>query len=395
MRIFYAQSGGVTSVINATCAGLLKKAREYNFEVLIGLDGIHSIFENKVLSSKDLTLEDIDKLAKTPGGSFGSCRYKLTKKDYPTLISFLRENSIDVFTYHGGNDSMDTCLKVSEHCREKNLPIQVIGLPKTIDNDLFGTDQCPGFASTAKYLVNSFDEALLDLQSMCRDSTKVFILETMGRHTGWLAASCGLTQYSQQSHLILTPEKKIDIKTLSEKISSHVKKTGFCAIAMSEGAHLFNTTEHSGSSDAFGHQQLGGISLHLKRYLEEKCQLKAHVAIPDYLQRSAGHMISKVDFDQAWKIGSSLLDLLAKKDLSGQMIVVERFSSSPYKWEINSVPLSKVANKERMLPESFINENFQLTEQAFEYFKPLIQGEVEQNWINGQLDYWPHRLSLI
>lgn len=363
--------------------------------MIIGLNGIHSVFEEKVLSSKDLTFQDIEKLAKTPGGSFGSCRYKITEKDYPSLLSFLKKYSIDVFTYHGGNDSMDTCLKIAQHCEKYNLPIQVVGLPKTIDNDLFGTDQCPGFASTAKYLVNSFDEAILDLQSMSRDSTKVFILETMGRHSGWLAASCGLTRYSGEAHLLLTPEKNICLQQISEMILSSVKEFGFCAIAMSEGVQLFGDKGTQGFTDAFGHKQLGGVSLGLKNYLKQEYQLKARVAIPDYLQRSAGHMMSQVDFEQAFEIGYQLLDLIEKSPMSGKMMAIKRVSNNPYQWEIHSTPLGEVANKERLVPDSFLDKKYQLTTEAREYFTPLIQGQVQQQWHKGQLDYWPHRLSLV
>lgn len=393
MRIFYAQSGGVTSVINATCAGLLKAAKINKSQVLIGLNGIHGVFDEKFIDSNELSDEDIELLSKTPGGSFGSCRYKVQPDDHPKIISFIKKYRLDAFVYHGGNDSMDTSAKIYKICKEAGLNINVIGLPKTIDNDLFGTDQCPGFGSASKYLNVSFDEASLDLTSMCRDSTKVFILETMGRHAGWLAASCGLTRYSAANHLLLVPEKSYDLDDIAEKINSHVNRSGFCTVALSEGAPLKLGQSTSSFKDSFGHTQLGGIGLGLHRWLKDELNLKSHLAISDYLQRSAGHCLSKTDYDQAFSLGSSVIELI-QSGFSGKMLTIVRTQSSPYKWEVGSINLDDVANKERLLPQDYLNDDHQLTTKAKEYFQPLICGEVEIPWSQGLPVYWEHRLSV-
>ena len=395
MRIFYAQSGGVTSVINTTCAGLLHAAKKNNIEVLVGLNGIHGVFEEKFISSYDFDSSDIELLAKTPGGSFGSCRYKVKKDDHSRILSFIKKYNIEAFVYHGGNDSMDTCHKISKLCQEEGLSCAVIGLPKTIDNDLVGTDQCPGFGSAAKYLNVSFDEASLDITSMYRDSTKVFILETMGRHSGWLAASCGLTRYSKSNHLLLTPERNHDLDNIAQTVQSYVQRYGFCSIALSEGAQLgLNSNLKTSHRDSFGHMQLGGIGFSMLTWLKEELNIKSHLAVSDYLQRSAGHCLSKVDFDQAFELGNFVVQALEQKQ-TGVMLTVVRNSSHPYKWVISSISLEKVANKERFVPKSFINSNYQLTDSGREYFFPLIQGEVEQKWENGLPVYWPHRLTII
>lgn len=393
MRFFYAQSGGVTSVINATCAGLLHRASALNCEVLVGYNGIHALFDESFLSSTTMSSSDIEQLSRTPGGSFGSCRYKIKESDYPKILSFLKKHRIDVFTYHGGNDSMDTCAKIANLCYREGLTTQVIGLPKTIDNDLVGTDQCPGFGSAAKYLATSFNEACLDLTSMSQDSTKVFILETMGRHAGWLAASCGLGKHVLDSHLLLVPERSYRLDTLAGQIRECIERRGFCAIAISEGVKIFDGEQDCRivSTDAFGHKQLGGVGLGLKRFVQEDLGLKAHVAIPDYLQRSAGHLISQTDFDQAWALGETLVDQ-AQNGLTAQMLTIKRLSNKPYEWAIGSIDLNDVANKERFLPDDYLNSQNQLTPKAKDYFLPLIEGTLAQKWSDGLPQYWPHRL---
>lgn len=395
VRIFYAQSGGVTSVINTTCAGLLHVAKQNNIEVLIGLNGIHGVFDEKFISSLSLDSEDIELLAKTPGGSFGSCRYKVTEDDHDKILSFIKNYQIDAFVYHGGNDSMDTCNKISKLCQDKGVKSAVIGLPKTIDNDLVGTDQCPGFGSSAKYLNVSFDEASLDITSMYRDSTKVFILETMGRHAGWLAASCGLTRHSQSNHMLLIPEKKYHLDDIAESIKSHIQRDNFCTIALSEGASLgLEQASDKAYKDSFGHVQLGGIGFSMLNWLKNDLNIKSHLAVSDYLQRSAGHCLSKVDFDQAFALGEYVVEAL-KQRKTGVMLTVVRHSSSPYQWTIGATALEEVANKERLVPDDFINSDHQLTNKGRQYFSPLIQGQVEQTWEDGLPLYWPHRLKVI
>ena len=392
MRIFYAQSGGVTSVINTTCAGLLKAAQKENIEVLIGLNGIHGVFDNRFISSKTLTSNDIDLLSKTPGGSFGSCRYKVQESDHDKIISFIEQHHLNAFIYHGGNDSMDTCHKISELCKDKSIECLVIGLPKTIDNDLYGTDQCPGFGSSAKYLNVSFDEASLDIASMCRDSTKVFILETMGRHAGWLAASCGLTQHSSHNHLLLIPEKSYQIDDLAQRIQDHIHRSGFCTISLSEGVKLpFSSGSENVFKDAFGHSQLGGIGFSLLKWLKDLLKIKSHLAVSDYLQRSAGHCMSKVDFEQAFSLGKNAVQAIKDKQ-NGVMLAIKRESSVPYKWSIQYTPLSNVANKERLVPDEYLTSEHKLSRQGKEYFAPLIHGEVPLEWSEGLPVYWPHRL---
>ncbi len=386
MRIFYAQSGGVTSVINTTLASLIKKAREKNDEVLIGINGIKGALEGKFFNTEYLSEEDINLIKETPGGSFGSCRYKLKEEDLPVIDNFFSANKIDAFVYHGGNDSQDTTLKISKYLSAKGRDILCLGLPKTIDNDLNGTDISPGFSSSARFLNLALRQTCLDVRSMCNDSTKVFIIETMGRHTGWLAASCGVahTPNFPGPHLLLIPEIKHDSFKIIEKIKENVKIFGFCAIAISEGYQ-----PDLSNKDSFGHGQLSNSGQKLYSLVKENLGFKTHLAIPDYLQRSFYTQASDLDKKISTQIAEKAIENL-HHGVSDKMIAIKINQYSPLIYEILTINLDDVANKEKFVPRDYLDEEgFHLSPKGRDYFEALLRQE------NGMIfpKFWPHFLN--
>ena len=392
---FYAQSGGVTAVINASACGVIETARRHRPQigkVYAGRNGIiGALREDLIDTSKDSTAA-IRGLASTPAGAFGSCRHKLkgleeNRAEYERLIEVFQAHNIGYFFYNGGGDSADTCLKVSQLSEAMGYPLQAIHIPKTIDNDLPLTDNCPGFGSVAKYIAISTREAALDVASMCETSTKVFILEVMGRHAGWIAAAGGLagTEEGDAPHIILFPEIAFDREKFLAKIKRTVKRHGFCVIVASEGTQYENGTflAESGLKDAFGHSQLGGLAPALAQMVQEELGYKYHWAVADYLQRSARHIASLTDVKQAYDLGEAAVEF-ALQGKNAIMPCIVRGGGKRYRWSIGEAPLEQVANREKKMPRSFIaRDGFGITPAAREYLAPLIEGEAYPDYRNG------------
>lgn len=398
-NIFYAQSGGVTSVINATACGVIQTAKKHPerfSNVLAGRNGILGALNEELIDTFAESEENIQKLYTTPSGAFGSCRYKLkgleeNREQYQQLINVFKAHNIDTFFYNGGGDSQDTSHKVALMSQEMGYPMTCIGLPKTVDNDLPFTDNSPGFASVAKYVATSILEASLDVASMAESSTKVFIMEVMGRHAGWIAASGGLASQTatKAPHIILFPEIVFEPERFLAKVDECVKKHGFCAIVVSEGVKDENGQflADAGRKDAFGHTQLGGVAATIASLIKDKLNLKYHYAICDYLQRAARHIASKTDVEQAYELGKAAV-LKAIEGKTGMMLTIERTNNSPYQWGIGEAPLEKVANVEKMMPRDFISEDgFHITKACLEYLSPLIEGDAPPSYVNGLPDY--------
>ena len=395
-NIFYAQSGGVTPVINATAAGVIdayNKNKKSFGKLYIGKNGILGALNEELI---DISMEDKSQLAllkQTPGGAFGSCRLKLndfkkSKKEFERIYKVFKKHNIRYFFYNGGGDSQDTTNKISKFFSERNYFIVCIGLPKTIDNDLPITDNCPGFGSVAKYIATSTLEASLDVKSMCKTSTKVFILEVMGRHAGWLAASSGVIKekIGDAPHLILLPEIKFNQILFLKKVKETTIKYGYCVIVASEGIKDGKNKflSNSGLKDSFGHAQLGGVAPVLSSIINNKLKYKVHWAVSDYLQRAARHIASKVDVNQAYALGLESIKV-AKTDINNIMLTIKNNSTKQnYKWSISSTNLDNVANVEKMLPKNFIkSNNFEITNSCKQYILNLIQGEDYPTYQNG------------
>ncbi|WP_133127997.1 6-phosphofructokinase [Legionella nagasakiensis] len=392
----YAQSGGVTAVINASACGVIQTARLHPQQigkVYAAKDGIIGALHERLI---DTSLESDDAIAKllhTPAGAFGSCRYKLKKdgEEFNRLLDVFKAHDIGYFFYNGGGDSQDTANKVAAMSSEKGFPITCIGIPKTVDNDLPFTDSCPGFGSVAKYVAISTLEAGLDVASMAASSTKVFILEVMGRHAGWIAAASGLasTQAHEPPHIILFPEVPFQEAHFLKRVDECVKEHGYCVIVVSEGIRneegLF--LSDSGLRDAFGHAQLGGVAPVIAQLIKRELNLKYHWAVADYLQRAARHIASRVDVEQAYALGKEAVKL-ALAGHNAIMPVIVREEDAPYRWSISHVALSDVANVEKKMPQAFIaDDGFSITEACRRYLRPLIQGEAYPPYISGLPDY--------
>lgn len=390
----YAQSGGVTSVINSTAAAVIEtcaKSKKIG-KVYAGKNGILGVLREDLIDTSKEAKSEIKKLIYTPGGAFGSCRYRLKdfkeqKREYQRLMEIFKKYNIGYFFYNGGGDSQDTTNKISEITSKLNIPISCIGIPKTVDNDLPYTDNSPGFGSVAKYIAVSTREAGLDVASMCETSTKVFILEVMGRHSGWIAAASGLSKERADDppHLILFPEIPFSEKDMLIKVKQSVKKFGYCVLVVSEGIRKKNGNFISDSDrkDAFGHQQLGGVAPRIASIINNSLGFKYHWAVSDYLQRSARHIASKTDLKQAYALGKAAVDLA----LSGEnavMPIIIRKKTKKYDWDIGKIALSKVANIEKQLPKRFISKDgFSITSSCKKYLLPLIQGEAYPPYKNG------------
>ena len=390
----YAQSGGVTAVINATAGALILEARKNKNigKVFAAENGILGVLREELIDTSKESLSSIESLSYRPGGVFGSCRFKLkdleiSEKEYERLIKVFKAHNIGYFFYNGGNDSADTAFKVSQIGKKLNYPIQCIAIPKTVDNDLVLTDCCPGFGSAAKYIATSTMEASLDVQSMSETSTKVFILEVMGRHAGWMAASSVLARTSNEDapHIILLPEVTFTQKDFLALVKQVVAKHGYCVVVVSEGVKNSKGKflAESDRRDAFGHSQLGGIAPFISELINNKLKIKNHWAVADYLQRSARHIASKVDLEQAEAVGSYAIKY-ALAGMNGVMPIIVRGKGPKYKWSIEAAPLSKIANLEKKLPRSFISKNgMNVTQKAIDYLMPLIQGESYPPYKNG------------
>jgi len=392
---FYAQSGGVTSVINATASALILESKKHKSKigkVFAGKNGILGALREELIDTSKESLSAIKSLREKPGGAFGSCRFKLkslneNKKEYERLVEVFKAHDIGYFFYNGGNDSADTAFKVSEISKELGYPINCIAIPKTVDNDLAVTDCCPGFGSAAKYIATSTMEASLDVASMSKTSTKVFILEVMGRHAGWMAASSALarTEKNDAPHIILLPEVTFNLNNFLSKIKKVVNQNGYCVIVASEGVknNKGKFLAETDTKDAFGHAQLGGVAPYLSSIINKKLKLKNHWAVSDYLQRSARHIASKTDLLHAEAVGIHAVKY-AIKGMNGVMPVIVRGKGKKYSWKIEPAPLSKIANVEKKLPKSFISKDgFDVTSRAIKYLQPLILGEAFPNFKDG------------
>jgi len=392
---FYAQSGGVTATINATACAVIETARKHRGKigkVYAGRDGIiGALTEDLIDTSKD-TPAAIRALRHTPGGAFGSCRYKLkgleeNRAQYERLIEVFKAHNIGYFLYNGGNDSADTSHKVSEVAQKLGYPLVCVGIPKTVDNDLAVTDCCPGFGSVAKYVATSMREAGYDVASMARTSTRVFILEVMGRHAGWITAACGLAAdaESEAPHVLLFPEIAFDQDKFLARVEDMVRRHGYCAVGVSEGLRWPDGkfVSESGLRDAFGHAQLGGVAPLVAQLVKDKLKQKYHWAVADYLQRSARHIASRTDAAQSYAVGKAAVEL-AVRGRSGVMPVIVRKSQKPYKWAIGIADLKDVANKEKVMPRDYITEDgFHITAKCRQYLEPLVQGEDYPPYKNG------------
>ena len=396
---FYAQSGGVTAVINASASGVIETARKNTAtigKVYAGLNGIIGALQEEMVDTSQESEVDISRLRHTPGGAFGSCRYKMKNfeddtREYERLIDVFKAHDIGFFFYNGGGDSADTCLKVSKISEKMGYPIQSIHIPKTIDNDLPLTDCSPGFGSVAKYVAASIKEASLDVASMSASSTKVFILEVMGRHAGWIAASGGLAsdEEGDAPHIILFPEIPFSREKFISKVETTIKEKGYCVAVASEGTQYSDGAHISGSlqRDAFGHQQLGGVAPTLASMIKQSTGYKYHWALADYLQRSARHIASKTDVEQAYAVGKRAVEL-AVEGRDSIMVTIERNKGISYSWSLGEASLARVANMEKKMPRSFITKDgFNVTQEARKYLQPLINGEDYPPYKNGLPDY--------
>ena len=388
--LLYAQSGGVTAVINATASGVITEARRRGIKVLAARNGILGALREELVDTSKETAAAIAGLASTPGGAFGSCRYKLKSLDqdrakYERLLQVLQAHDVRYFLYNGGNDSADTAWKVSQLAAEFDYPLACIGVPKTIDNDLAVTDTCPGFGSAAKYTAVSVREAALDVAAMAETSTRVFVYEAMGRHAGWLAAAAGLAGKTpdEAPQIILFPERAYDEAAFLAQVDKVVKRVGWCVVVASEGIRDADgrfVADAGGGTDAFGHTQLGGVASYLAGKVKDGLGYKVHWTVPDYLQRSARHVASKTDWEQAQAVGKAAVQY-ALKGMNSVMPVIVRSASAPYRWKIEPAPLHKVANHEKTMPAGFIRrDGYGITARARQYLEPLVRGEAPLAW---------------
>lgn len=404
--LLYAQSGGVTAVINSTASAVIQAARKRKVRVLAARNGILGALREELYDTSKLDAAQVRALAHTPGGAFGSCRFKLKSLEadaprYQRLLEVFQAHEVRWFLYNGGNDSADTALKVSQLAASSGYELTCIGVPKTVDNDLALTDCCPGFGSAAKYTAVSVLEAALDVAAMAETSTKVFVYEVMGRHAGWLAAAGGLAGRGadQAPHLILFPEVPFNEADFLAKVAACVKRVGYCVVVVSEGLHGPDgrfLAETGGSVDAFGHAQLGGVGPMIAGLVKAKLGVKVHWTVPDYLQRSARHLASKTDLEQALAVGKAAVEY-ALAGRNGVMPIIERLSSRPYRWQIVPAPLEKIANREKKMPANFIRaDGYGITAACRRYLEPLIIGEAPPPYrADGVPDYFVHRLKAI
>jgi 6-phosphofructokinase 1 len=396
--LLYAQSGGVTAVINATASAVIQAARARKVKVLAAKNGILGALREELIDTSKLSLAQVKALAHTPGGAFGSCRVKLKSLDadhakYARLLEVFRAHDVRWFLYNGGNDSADTALKLSQLAQSSGYPLVCVGVPKTVDNDLVITDCCPGFGSAAKYAAVSVLEATLDVAAMAETSTKVFVYEAMGRHAGWLAAATGLAGKTRDDapHIILFPEIVFDETKFLEQVKATVAKVGYCVVVVSEGLHRADgkfVAESEGSVDAFGHSQLGGVGPLIAATVKDQLGMKVHWTVPDYLQRSARHLASKTDLAHALAVGKAGVEY-ALKGMNGTMPVIKRLSDKPYRWKVEPARLADIANHEKKMPASFIaKDGYGITAACRRYLEPLIRGEAPPPYgTNGMPKY--------
>ncbi|MBK6806419.1 MAG: 6-phosphofructokinase [Betaproteobacteria bacterium] len=396
---FYAQSGGVTAVINASAAGVIETARRHRTKigkVYAGRNGIIGALEEDLIDTAKESAASIRALKHTPAGAFGSCRYKLkgleeSRAQYERLIEVFRAHDIGYFFYNGGNDSADTCLKVSQIAEKLGYPLTAVHVPKTVDNDLAVTDNCPGFGSVAKYVATSMREAAFDVASMAKTSTKVFVLEVMGRHAGWITAAVGMADDADTPIplVLLFPEIPFDEAAFLAAVDAKTRAHGYCCVGVSEGLQNAQggLMAEAGTKDAFGHAQLGGVGPMIANLVKDRLGYKVHWAVADYLQRAARHIASKTDVEQSYAVGRAAVEY-ALAGMNAVMPAITRVSDKPYRWKITAAPLTKVANVEKMLPRDFIaSDGYGITAKARAYLGPLIKGEAPPPFKDGLPKY--------
>jgi 6-phosphofructokinase 1 len=396
---FYAQSGGVTAVINASAAGVIETARANRSRigrVLAGRNGIIGALTEDLIDTGKESARDIAALRHTPAGAFGSCRYKLksieeSRAQYQRIIDVFRAHDIGYFFYNGGNDSADTCLKVAQIAETLDYPLIAVHVPKTVDNDLVVTDNCPGFGSVAKYVATSMREAAFDVASMAKTSTKVFVLEVMGRHAGWITAAVGMAEDAATPIplVLLFPEVPFDEAKFMDAVDARVRQFGYCCVGVSEGLQNADgkLMAEAGTRDAFGHAQLGGVGPLIAKLVQDRLRYKYHWAVADYLQRAARHLASKTDLEQSYAVGRAAVRL-ALQGRNAVMPAITRVSDRPYRWKITAAPLRDVANKEKMLPRDFISaDGYGITDKARAYLAPLMKGEAPPPYRDGLPQY--------
>jgi 6-phosphofructokinase 1 len=392
---FYAQSGGVTAVINASAVGVIESARRHRSKiakVYAGRDGIIGALTEDLIDTSRESARAIAALLHTPGGAFGSCRYKLkgldeSRAQYERLIEVFRAHDIGYFFYNGGNDSADTCLKVSQIAQTLGYPVIAVHVPKTVDNDLAVTDNCPGFGSVAKYVATSMREAAFDVASMAKTSTKVFVLEVMGRNAGWITAAVGMAEDAATPIplVLLFPEIRFDQAKFLAAVDEKTRRFGYCCVGVSEGLRdpEGRLMAEAGTKDAFGHAQLGGVGPLIASLVKDQLKYKYHWAVADYLQRAARHLASKTDLEQSYAVGKAGVEL-ALAGRNAVMPAIVRVSDKPYRWKIGVAPLAQVANAEKVVPRDFITaDGFGITGKARAYLAPLIKGEAPPPYKDG------------
>jgi 6-phosphofructokinase 1 len=396
---FYAQSGGVTAVINASACGVIETARRHQDRigaVYAGRNGIIGALTEDLIDTSKESDADIAALRHTPSGAFGSCRFKLksmeeNRREYERLIEVFKAHNIGYFFYNGGGDSADTCYKVSQLSEKMGYPVQAIHVPKTVDNDLPITDNCPGFGSVAKYIAISTREASYDVRSMAKTSTKIFVIEVMGRHAGWIAAAGGLATDAENDIpvVILFPEVEFDEEKFMAAVKAKVDKYDYCSVVVSEGTHWPDGRflAEQGTRDSFGHAQLGGAAPVVANMIKEKLGYKFHWAVAAYMQRAARHIASATDVEHAYAMGKAAVEMALAGENSIMPCIV-RTSNDPYAWEVGKAPLADVANVEKMMPMDFISDDgFGITDACRAYLTPLIQGEDYPPYANGMPSY--------
>lgn len=396
--LLYAHSGGVTAVINATAAAVIAAARAQGGRVgriLAAHRGIGGILREDLIDTAALDATGLERLARTPGGAFGSCRFDLPHDDgglvMDRLFAVFDVHRVGWLLYNGGNGSMDAVARVQAEARRRGHPLQCIGVPKTVDNDIVGTDCCPGFGSAAKYLATSMLEAGLDIASMVGARGSVFVMEVMGRNTGWLAAATALAaggDPDRAPHVVLVPEVAFDEEAFLARVQAVTERLGYCAITVSEGIRRADgslITEKS--RDPRGYVQLGGAGGEVARLIHTRLGYKHHWAIPDYMQRAGAHWLSATDREQAMAVGRGAVDC-ALQGCGGTMPAIRRLQDAPYRWDVVPIDTAPIANLERALPTEFIAaDGLHVTRAACDYIRPLIAGGFVQPTVDGLPDY--------
>lgn len=404
-NLLYAQSGGVTAVINATAAGVIATARQASGEigqVLAARNGILGVLRETLVDTAGLSVRDLERLRSTPGGAFGSCRFDLDPADrnpaqYDRLFAVLAAHDVGCFLYNGGNGSMETCRQIQAAADARGYPLTVLGVPKTVDNDIVLTDCCPGFGSAAKYLATSIREVGLDLNAMTTGSGRAFVLEVMGRNAGWLAAACALAAEDDDAapHLILLPEVAFDEAAFLARVKSVVERSGSCAIVVAEGVRgLGGKVLSIQDRNQKGYIQLGGAGEVIAEKIHTGLGYKVHYALADYLQRSARHIASRTDTAQAFGVGKAAV----RRAIAGNcgVVGIERLSDEPYLWRTTLQAFDLVANLERQVPPEFIApDGFGVTDAFRRWCRPLIAGEDWPPFRDGLPDYLRLQLPLV